>query len=285
MNPPTTADRPATPRNPAAATLACRLCGADAVHRFSRRVLGRYDVGFHECAGCRSLQTETPYWLGEAYASNLADVDTGAAQRNLNSLAATLAICRLFSLRDAIDFGGGDGLLCRLLRDHGINCYVQDKYAHTTYAAAFTVPDFARPQLLLSFEVFEHFAQPDTELAGVFGTSPDMLLVSTCLYTGQTQDWTYLEADAGQHVFFYSPQAMHLIAARHGYEARTVGAFTLFSRPGSVSPWQDALLKLLLRGKALRLLRVLIETLPKKGARLDADRLRRRHANAGQPGS
>lgn len=258
-----------------AASTACRLCGAPAQRRFTRRVLGRHDVAFYECRGCRSLQSETPYWLGEAYASNLAGIDTGAAQRNLNSLTATLAVCRLFKLRDAVDFGGGDGLLCRLLRDHGINCFVRDKYARTTYAAAFTEPDFARPQLLISFEVFEHFAEPARELDGVFEAAPDMLLVSTGPYTGQGADWQYLEAEAGQHVFFYSPQAMQWVARRHGYEALGVGSFTLFSRPGKVKGWQAALLKLLLRGKVLRLLRVGVAMLPTPGARADADALRR----------
>lgn len=254
----------------------CRLCGAPTRQRFTRRVLGRHAVGFHECSDCGSLMSDPPHWLAEAYASNLADIDTGAAQRNLNSLTATLLVCRLFGWRDIVDFGGGDGLLCRLLRDHGLNCYVQDKYARTTYAAAFRQPDFARPQLVLSFEVFEHFAQPRVELAGVFDAQPDMLFVSTGLYTGQGPDWPYLEAEAGQHVFFYSPRAMRLVAARFGYEALTVGSFTLFSRPGAVAGRHRALLKLLLRGKALRVLRVFVAALPTRGVRADADRLRRK---------
>jgi len=56
--------------------------------------------------------------------------------------------------------GIGDGLLCRLLRDYNVNCYVKDKYAVATYGQGFSELDFATPNLLLAFEVLEHFAAP-----------------------------------------------------------------------------------------------------------------------------
>ena len=102
------------------------------------------------------MQTERPYWMQEAYSTNLSILDTGAGQRNLLNLAATYAVCGLLRANNVIDFGGGDGLLCRLLRDYEVNCFVSDKYAAATYARAFVTPDFDRPDILLAFEVFEH---------------------------------------------------------------------------------------------------------------------------------
>jgi hypothetical protein len=263
---------------------ACRLCGSPTKQRFSLTVLNKHAVGYWECAGCRSLQTDAPYWLDEAYGSNLADIDTGAAQRNLNSLAASLLVVKLFGVRNAVDFGGGDGLLCRLLRDHGVNCYVEDKYARTTYAAGFTEPDFATPELLLSFEVFEHFVQPDVDLARIFAADAKVVFASTVLYKGQGPDWDYLAADAGQHVFFYSPDAVQRIAARFGYRAFIFGSFLLFLRPALASTAKVALLKFLLRGKALRLVRVAISALPKKGMAEDRERARRAAQRKGAAG-
>mgnify|MGYP001320862266 CR=1 FL=1 len=64
---------------------------------------------------------------------------------------------KFFGLKNVIDFGGGEGLLCRMLRDYGANCYVMDKYREPTYGEGFTEPDFKSPDLLLAFELLEHF--------------------------------------------------------------------------------------------------------------------------------
>lgn len=261
----------------AAVDTACRLCGGRAVHRFSKQVLKKHAVSYFECGACGSLQTETPYWLGEAYNSNLAEIDTGAAQRNLNSMAATLAVCKLFSLRNAVDFGGGDGLLCRLLRDHRINCFVQDRYARTTYAQGFTEPDFQKPDLRLSFEVFEHFSEPRTDLAAIFHDEPDSVFGSTVNYAGQGAEWDYLAEQAGQHVFFYSPQALELIGKSRGYDVMLRGAYFLFVRPHRDNPIKFSLLRQLLRSPSLRVLRTVVSALPAHGAKMD------QNAIAGQP--
>ena len=71
---------------PMSAEGACRLCGGAITPAFSTRVLGRYTVRYGLCGQCRSLQTETPYWLAEAYSRNLSSLDTGAAQRNLRNM-------------------------------------------------------------------------------------------------------------------------------------------------------------------------------------------------------
>ena len=255
---------------------ACRLCGARTAHRFSKRVLNKYIVHYGECEGCGSLQAEAPYWLHEAYHSNLAEIDTGAAQRNLNSMAATLAVCKLFGLRNAVDFGGGDGLLCRLLRDHRINCFVQDRYARTTYAQGFTEPDFQKPDLRLSFEVFEHFGNPQADLVAIFDDQPDGVFGSTVNYAGQGADWDYLAADAGQHVFFYSARALESIGKQYGYDVMLQGAFFFFVRHHRDNRFKFSLLRHLLRSPSLRVLRTVISALPARGAKLDLDAISRR---------
>ena len=98
----------------------CHLCGSAMAPQFKAEILSKYDVGYFRCDGCGSLQTEPPHWLGEAYASNLGDRDCGAAQRNLSNFAVCLALAKIWGVRNAIDHGGGDGLLTRMLRDYGI---------------------------------------------------------------------------------------------------------------------------------------------------------------------
>jgi hypothetical protein len=245
---------------------ACRLCGGHLVAKFSLNVLHRYEVRYFECDQCGSLQTESPYWLNEAYSSNLSNLDTGAVQRNLQNVAAAYLMSKLFGVSDAIDFGGGDGLLCRLLRDYNINCYLKDKYANPTYSQGFSNPDFAAPNLVLAFEVFEHFASPARELEDLFQLQPKVLLASTEIYCRQRADWWYLASESGQHVFFYSEKAVHMIAARFGYSCLLRGGFVLFVRKSAYSGVKFALAKVLLSRPVCRLLRGLILIMPAPGA-------------------
>jgi hypothetical protein len=245
---------------------ACRLCEGHLAQRFSRIVLHKYDVRYLECDECGSLQTESPYWLNDAYGSNLSSLDTGAVQRNLQNLAAAYVISKLFRVRDAFDFGGGDGLLCRLLRDYNVNCYVSDKYAAPTYSQGFSKPDFSAPNLVLSFEVLEHFATPASDLEALFQSRPKVLLASTEIYDRQQADWWYLASEAGQHVFFYSQKAVRMIADRFGYTSLQSGGFLLFVRKQDHSAVKSILARFLLRRGVCRILRGLILILPAPGA-------------------
>ena len=248
--------------------LLCRLCDSPTASRFQLQMLGKYQVNFFECAHCHALQTEPPYWLEEAYGEkNLSNLDTGAARRNIDNLAACYGVAKLFDAHNVLDIGGGDGLLCRLLRDYGINCYVQDKYATPTYAQGFTQPNFSHPDLVIGFEVLEHFANPQTDLEDLFGYQSHTLLLSTALYTNQTNQWWYLLPESGQHVFFYSKQSLEWIAKKYRYSLIISGEFVLFTREKSTLKKNIA--KLLLTKTMRRLLKALVVLLPAPGIEKD----------------
>src|SRR5262249_47793757 len=116
----------------------CRLCGDNTEEKFRLCVLGRFEVRYFECTNCGSLQTEEPHWLSEAYGkSNLAYSDVGAAQRVLVACSFIALFAKLMSVRTILDFGGGDGLLCRMLRDRGLDAYTIDKFSAPSYAQPF----------------------------------------------------------------------------------------------------------------------------------------------------
>ena len=240
----------------------CRLCGAPSRWVFTQKVLQRYEAGYYRCNACRSLQTEAPHWLDEAYANSLSCLDTGAAQRTLDNLAICFFLAKLYNLRNVVDFGGGDGLLCRFLRDHGLNAFVTDKYAVPAYAQGFTEPDFQHPDLVIASEVVEHFANPGRDLDQLFGLNPRIVFVSTAVYADQQGDWWYLAPDSGQHVFFYSKKALDLIADKYGYRLLANGDFILFVRPALLSNLRSALSSLVLRRAIIRLLRSMVVFMP-----------------------
>ena len=248
----------------------CRLCAGELDLRFSARVLDKYDIQYFKCKNCQALQTQTPFWLNEAYEeNNLSNLDTGAAQRNLQNLAASFLMSRLFRLKNVIDFGGGDGLLCRLMRDYSINCFVRDKFASPTYAQGFDQPDFAEPDLLVAFEVLEHFGCPNSDLDLIFRFDPKVLLFSTAIYSNESLNWWYLSTKSGQHVFFYSAEAFRIIAERYGYECVISGSYILLAKPSLLNGIKKPLVKILLNKFIVRIFRSIILILPAPGVWLD----------------
>ena len=258
---------------------ACRLCGNPTNLAFELQVLLKHDVSYWRCRSCGSLQTEKPYWLDEAYASrkedsagsndNLNSLDVGAAQRNLFNMAATLGVAQAMALRTAVDVGGGDGLLCRLLRDYGLDAYVSDRYAQASYALGFDHAPFDRPDLITAFEVWEHFANPQADIAGMFAGDPKAVFVTTQVYAGEGDDWWYLIPETGHHVFFYSEKAFALIAERYRYRLLRSGGYTLFYKPGLMGMLGTAWLSLSLRTRFLRLLRARLSLKEPKGVARD----------------
>jgi hypothetical protein len=253
----------------------CRLCGGEVRKQFELMVLDRHQVGYFVCIQCGSLQSEYPFWLPEAYELNLSHLDVGAVQRCLSNACAVVAISRLTRCKNIVDFGGGDGLLCRLLRDYGLNCFVDDKFATPTYAQSFTQPDFLRPDILVAFEVIEHFARPTTELSGLFDTKAEIVMVTTELYSQQHADWWYLTPSSGQHVFFYSRQALLRVAERFGYDVAIFNKYVVFYRPNRIAPYVIALLKVLFARVPLRFARAILLAGPSMGVARDFELLKR----------
>ena len=206
----------------------CRLCDGELRHQFNQRILDKYEVQYFACVKCHSLQTEEPHWLEEAYKNNISNLGTGAVQRNINNFAFCYTFCQIFDVKIAVDYGASDGLLCRFLRDHNVDCYAYDKYARSTYAQDFSASRSGGIDLLTAFEVLEHLPHPHTDLDEIFSFDPKYLLCTTEPYNGQSSDWWYLANDTGQHVFFYSIPGINLVAKKYGYAVTEVGGMFLF---------------------------------------------------------
>ena len=216
-----------------AAPVPCRLCGGPSRRQFAKVLLGKYDVTYYRCDRCGSLQTEVPYWLDDAYrAGNLAESDPGPFVRSVRGATVVFISARLLRLPTrarVLDFGGGVGLLCRMLRDIGFDAYVSDRYAMNQLARGFDDTG-AAPDMICAFEVVEHFSDPSKGMAEILARGARVCVVGTYTYEGQGADWWYLGALSGQHVFFYSEVGMRLLAAGHGYHYKRIGDLHFFFR-------------------------------------------------------
>jgi Methyltransferase domain len=219
-------------------TIPCRLCCRPSDAVFTKLVLARHRVTYYRCRGCGSLETAMPYWLDEAYAIPGMHIDVGGASRTIkNWIGLSTLLGRIGFPRDeiAMDFGAATGLLGRLMRDTGYNFHSYDKYAHPSFSSYYKIEDpaAAHPRLITAFEVFEHFAEPKLDLDHLLGLQAPLVIFTTWFCDGQPEDWIYFVPECGQHVFFYTEQAMRDVAATHGYQLRSSAFFHYLFKPGA----------------------------------------------------
>ena len=214
--------------------LKCRLCESDTKYKFKKEILNKYEISYHECINCHSLQTEVPYWLGDAYTCESERFDTRKATRTFLNFTVLPHIYNALGMSkdiNYVDWGGGTGLFARLMRDIGFNYKSHDKYAKNEFTQGYeiTKKDAVIDAITL-FEVVEHFPNPIKDWEDIFNKNASAIIFSTLTYDGNDSNWHYLSPENGQHVFFYSAKALSILAEKNSYHAYRIGDYFLFKK-------------------------------------------------------
>jgi len=162
------------------------------------------------------MQTEEPHWLAESYASAINEIDLGPVNRAItgSKLIEGVILSTFDKAARFVDYGAGYGVLVRLMRDRGFNFYWHDIYCQNLFAKHFVAEPGSTFELLTAFEVFEHLVDPLTEIKSMLKYSNN-LLFTTLLVPERAQtvaDWWYFAPEHGQHVSFYTVEALQVVA-------------------------------------------------------------------------
>lgn len=198
----------------------CNICEHQSSLLFKKQVLNKYNVGFYQCEKCEFLQTEKPFWIEESYQEAFTELDVFLADRAVQfSQVSENIVANYFDVKSKfLDYGGGVGLLTRIMRDRGFDWYHYDKYAKNIFSRSFDLLGFENTgekfELVTSFEVLEHLEKPLEELEKIFALGENFL-ASTVLQPSASVDelfsWYYLGAIHGQHISFYTQESMKII--------------------------------------------------------------------------
>lgn len=200
----------------------CRICAHPTTHFAQATVRGRYEAEFCRCDNCGFVQILNPHWLDEAYSSAITSSDVGLVSRNLFFAGVTQAVISFFFDRDSafVDYGGGYGLMVRLMRDAGYDFYWYDKYCTNLFAQSYEAN--RRPggtfALVTACEVFEHWADPAEGIEELLGFSSSILFTTLLLPkpAPPPDAWWYYGLEHGQHLAFYTIRSLELLGQKHG---------------------------------------------------------------------
>lgn len=194
----------------------CKICGSNTSFLDIGLILGKYSIKYYSCPLCGFIQTESPFWLEEAYSSAIAKSDIGMIGRNIKLSNMCSALIPLFfrNSKSFIDYGGGNGMFVRIMRDKGFDFNWLDKYSENKYAAGFEVLPEKKYSVLTAFEVFEHLADPIWTIDDMLRYS-DTIIFSTRIIPYMNikpSEWWYYVLDTGQHIALYSMKSLQHIA-------------------------------------------------------------------------
>lgn len=200
-----------------------KITGGPTEVAFSAKVLNKYDVTYFKCMETGFIQTEDPYWLDEAYSSAITKLDIGMLYRNEVLRNTTTKILSSFFDGDKrfLDYAGGYGIFTRMMRDKGYDFYHSDIYCQNIFAEYFDIADCPQKddfELVTAFEVFEHLNNPLDEINAIVKLGKN-LLFSTEIQPSSEKDisgWWYISAETGQHISFYTMNALEFIAKKLG---------------------------------------------------------------------
>lgn len=235
-------------------TISCRVCNSPADFFATARILGKHDISYYHCKNCFFIQTESPYWLNEAYADAIIKSDIGLVSRNVSFCKHTkLLINTVFNPNAKfVDYGGGYGMYVRLMRDAGFDFYRADPHCQNLFSQGFDATPGTQYEALTAFEVFEHLAEPVQTVAEML-TYSKSILFSTRLMPNPPPNpdahW-YYALEGGQHVALYHQRSLEVLAERFGLYLATDGrGLHLMTPHRAATRW----FKLALRPLLLRL--------------------------------
>ena len=219
--------------SPSEVTLQCKVCTMPSKYYDDACILRKYNIKYYRCMSCGFVQTETPYWLKEAYSAAISRLDTGILFRNLQNHHITAAVINALipETKRSLDYGAGHGIFVRLMRDSGYDFLWHDPYATNDYAGGFEHKMGDTYDLLTSFEVLEHLVDPVDELSKMMTLSPNVLITTELLPnpTPKISEWWYYAPLSGQHISFYTPDTLKMIALRFGRILTSRGPYHLFT--------------------------------------------------------
>ena len=120
------------------------------------------------------------------------------------------------------------------MRDRGYDFHWYDKYAKDIFNPPFVdVPQITENyDVVTAMEVFEHLENPREELPEILHHTDNLIFTTEVIppQVKKISDWYYFAPLTGQHITFYTPQALMRLGALFGLHYIGTPAIHIYSR-------------------------------------------------------
>jgi len=193
----------------------CPICGGIANIALLSQGHDLLSRPLFQCSECSFCYFDTSDWSGEPFSEELNELDLGSVARCL--LVADF-VTAVFPSRTTeyrvLDWGGGDGLLTRVLRDRGVNCVWHDPFVEPRFVGDSRYDDRTHINLTVVSEVFLHLTDPVSAMKLLLSKSDVVIMTAVVPPREFDAKWWYLMPATGQHVAFYPKNSLQALAAQ-----------------------------------------------------------------------
>ena len=196
----------------------CKVCGEMSVDFGNAVVMGKYEAHYSRCVSCGCIFADDPHWLHESYGNAITNTDLGSVSRTeSNSKQVKMILDYLFkSSGKFLDYGAGYGMFVRRMRDLGYDFRAYDRYCENLFSREFTTQlnNSEKYDVITAFEVVEHAEKPMDFFEKLFSYSETVLFTTEIIPMPPPKPgtWWYYALEHGQHISFYTVDALKYIA-------------------------------------------------------------------------
>ena len=204
----------------------CRCCFGEVSYFSEARILD-FQALYLKCKNCSSVQVANPEWIDMAHSDAISDLDTGLVSRCISAsrLVSTMLFLEGKHSASGIDWGGGTGLLTRLLRDQGFTVKSYDKYTEGKHTVGFNInlqEAHKSTHFITAVECFEHLIDPVDSFKSVVQNKDYFIFTTNIIDTPPPNpsdySWWYFMPDSGQHITFASKQGIEAFMKLIGFD-------------------------------------------------------------------
>jgi len=205
----------------------CAVCSSNTKFLFSYEVRGEHLASLRECLTCHFTFIVNPYWLADSFTSELNGLDIGSVDRCL-VLADFLEVfirSEKMASSNFLDWGGGYGLLARIMRDRGLDFVSHDLYTRALFVDSFEIAEDTTFELVTMSEVALHLPDPIPIFRKILESTTTIIFTAVIAPDEISSDWWYLMPDTGQHVAIYHEDTLQYLAKNLGVQVTTDGRY------------------------------------------------------------
>lgn len=229
----------------------CKVCGGRSllhgVVDFTKTCNGQVSVQlsgipiyYYQCDECEFLFTRAfDDWDMQAFSDHIYNQNYGVFDPDYLETRPTNFAQNFSAILDqyksqinGLDYGGGNGRMAQLMRDHGYDYASWDPMGDSE-----TTPPKKQFNFISSIEVAEHVPEPENFFSAIdtFLAPDGVCIFTTCTVEmsehGRLTDWWYVSPLNG-HISIFSKPAIGHLAKRHGMQVHHVqGLHVLYRQP------------------------------------------------------